>query len=61
MQAVPEVVQAVEAENATHPTCVVMLVVASEHNYNLQVPVVVVPVGATQKHTPSVPAFPHAT
>ena len=32
MQAVPDVVQAVEAANATHPVCVVKLVVASEHN-----------------------------
>ena len=35
-------------------------IVASEHNYSLQVPVVAVPVGATQKHTPSVPMFPQA-
>ena len=53
-------VQAVEAENATHPVCVDKFVVASEHNYNLHVPVVAVPVGATQKHVPSVPAFPQA-
>ena len=58
IQAVPEVVHAVEAANATHPVCVVKFVVASEHNYSLQVPVVAVPVGATQKQVPSVPAFP---
>ena len=60
MQAVPEVVQGVEAEKATHPVCVAKFVVASEHNYNLQVPVVVVPEGTTQKHTPSVPEFAQA-
>ena len=60
MQVVPEVVHAVEAENATHPVWVVMFVVASEHNYNLQVPVVDVPVGTTQKQVPSVPGFPQA-
>ena len=65
MQAVPEVVQGVDAENARHPEWVDILVavaaVASEHNYNLQVPVVAVPVGATKKHVPSVPAFPQPT
>ena len=51
IQLVPDVVQAVFATNATHPVCVDILVavvaVASVHNYNLQVPVVAVPVGAT--------------
>ena len=51
IQAVPEVVQAVVAVNPTHPVFVVMLdavvAVASVHNYNLQVPVLAVPVGAT--------------
>lgn len=32
MQAVPEVVQAVDAVNATQPVCVVMFVVASEQS-----------------------------
>ena len=48
---VPDVVQGVEAEYAKHPGWVDILVVvaavASEHNCNLQVPVVAVPVGAT--------------
>ena len=43
--------QDVVAVNPTHPVWVEILVavaaVASEHNYNLQVPVVAVPVGAT--------------
>lgn len=60
MQAVPEVVHGVYADNAAHPVCVVMFVVASEHNCSLHVPFVVVPVGATQKQVPSVPALLHA-
>ena len=51
IQAVPEVVHEVVAVKPTHPVWVEMLVavaaVASVHNYNLQVPVVAVPVGAT--------------
>ena len=51
MQAVPDVVQGVEAENTEQPRWVDILValeaVASEHYYNLQVPVVAVPEGAT--------------
>ena len=57
IQAVPDVVQVVEAENAAHPVCVDVFVVASEHYCYLQVPDVEIPVEATHKHAPSVPGF----